>query len=114
MNLIANRQLTGEYGTVIAGQQFIVRDEIAMQLLKDGVVRRAEAPRIAYSTKVIRPQETPEVSPRGPFHGDVSVPDAEPADVVTAGHQVLSESDVSTSRITDSGGRSGRSRSFTR
>ena len=48
MRLIAERQLYGSYGLVHAGQQFEVADDIGTELLRRGLVHRADPPRIAY------------------------------------------------------------------
>jgi hypothetical protein len=109
MNLIANRQLTGEYGTVNPGQEFEARDEIAEDLLRRGLVRRAEPPRIEYETKVIVP-EAPEVSPRQPFRHQ-PVPNKEPKKLASQGDPVFSTTNLPAMRADDFGGRRGRSRS---
>jgi hypothetical protein len=109
MKLIANRQLTGEYGTVVGGQIFEVRDEVGTQLMADGVARSATAPRIEYDTKVIVPAEAPGVSARQEPFRHVPVLDEEPAPVATNGDPVLSESDVPEPRASDPGRRRGRS-----
>src|SRR5439155_24925198 len=110
MKLIANCQLHGNYGTVVPGQTFETTESIGADLLKQGVVRLAVAPRIQYDTKMIIPREAPEVGPRQPFR-DVSVPNEESAEVVADRDSVFSESDLLESGTLDSGGRSGRSRS---
>lgn len=66
MRLIATQQITGDYGTVVAGQAFACDPLVGAQLLARGLARPAEAPRVLYETKVIQP-EAPEVSPRLPF-----------------------------------------------
>ena len=110
MKLIANRQLTGAYGTVTPGQHFEVSDEIANDLLRRGLVRQAGVPRIEYDTRAITPSEAPEVSPREPFR-HVFVPNTEPADMAAEGDSVLSESDLLEQGIADRGGRRARARS---
>lgn len=57
------QQLTGEYGTVIAGQEFECRDETGKQLVLSRLARKPGSPRIAYETKPAS-FEAPEVSPR--------------------------------------------------
>lgn len=113
MKLIANRQLRGEYGLVVPGQEFEVREEIGLQLLRIGVVERPVDPKITYETKVIVP-EAPEVSARHPFR-DVPVPDAESEAVASEGDSVLPDADVSESEegTTHSRGRGRRARSGT-
>lgn len=107
MEVIANRQLRGEYGTVAPDQSFECRNETAQQLLKAGLVRNAMPPVIEYQTKVIVP-EAPEVSPRHPFR-DVSVPHKESAGVATESNRVLPAADVPKSGAPDSRGRARRS-----
>src|SRR4029077_235206 len=109
MNLIANRQLTGEYGTVNPGQEFEARDQIAEDLLRRGLVRRAEPPRIEYETKVIVP-EASEVSPRQPFR-HLPVPDQKSTDVATESDRLFSAANLPAMRADDSGGRGIRPRS---
>ena len=38
MKVRANRQLTGDYGTVVAGQVFELNQDIALELLRSGVI----------------------------------------------------------------------------
>ncbi len=109
MRLIANRQLCGVYGVVVAGQEFDCPDEIAVTLLKAELVRKPAAPQVVYETKVVMPG-APGVSTR-PLFCDVSVPDAQQARVFTPSDSVLPESDVPTPRTTNSRGRAGRARS---
>jgi hypothetical protein len=111
MRVIANRQITGEYGSVVAGQAFDVRDELAEDLMKRNLVRTAAAPRILYDTKVIQPAEAPEVGPREPFRRNVPVPNQESPDVAPEGDRVLPEPDVHESEPADLVGRGLRSRS---
>jgi hypothetical protein len=106
MRVIANRQLHGSYGDVVAGQGFECQDDIGRQLLRDGSVRLPEEPRILYDTKVIVPQ-APEVSARQPFR-DVPVHHEEPAAVAPEGDSVLSSAKLSEPRNVDRGGWSGR------
>ena len=108
MRLIANRQLTGDYGTVVAGQEFEASEQIAARLLSMNVAHRATAPRIEYDTKVIVPA-APEVSARQPFR-DLPVPDEESPEMAASGDRVLRDTDLSASRATDFSGRGGRPR----
>lgn len=108
MKLIANRQLYGEYGTVVAGQEFEARDEIALQLLQSGVVHRADPPRVTYETKVIVPMAS-EVTARQPFR-HLPVSDQEPPTVVAQSDGVLSAADIQGERNDDTGRRPGRRR----
>ena len=66
MRLISNIQLTGTYGTVVAGQEFECEESTARELLTAGIVRKAGPPVVRYETKVIAP-EAPEVSARHSF-----------------------------------------------
>src|SRR5512137_189099 len=91
MRLIANRQLTGVYGTVVAGQEFECPDDVARQLIQSGVVHKAEPPKVQYETKIIRPAE---VGPAQPFR-DVPVPDPQPAPVAAPGNRVVQIADLS-------------------
>ena len=84
MRVIAIRQLTGNYGTVIAGQEFTCSDDVARELLAAGVVRRPDPPQVIYETKVIVP-EAPEVRARDSFR-DVCLSDKEPQGVAPEGH----------------------------
>jgi hypothetical protein len=92
MKLIANCQLTGVYGTVIAGQQFEAEDELALHLIKGQMAHKADPPRIEYQTKVIVP-EAPEVSPREPFR-DLLMPDETAPTVAPESNRILPQSDV--------------------
>lgn len=107
MRVIANKPLRGEYGYVVADQEFDVRDDLAEQLLKKGMVRHARPPKVQYETRVIT-MEAPEVSPREPFR-DMPLPDEKPEAVVTESNQLLSVADVPPSRAIDSRGRGRRS-----
>ena len=108
MQVIANRQLRGEYGTVTPDQQFECRDETAQALLKSGMVRPAAPPKIQYETKIIVP-EAPEVSPREPFR-DMPVSHAQSPDLATESDRMFPVADLSSDRTTDPRGRGGRSR----
>lgn len=107
MKLIANRPITGDYGTVVPGQDFEPTDERAHDLLKRGLARKKEEPVIQYETKVVTP-EAPEVSPRHPFR-DVPVPDAEPEDVAPEGDSGVPDADVQNGGNAHSGRRGRRS-----
>lgn len=109
MKLIANRQLTGTYGTVVAGQMFEVDDETAMQLIGQGVAHKSDPPRIEYQTKVIVP-EAPEVSPREPFRHSL-MPYEEPSAVAIESNRILPKSDLQESADAHPGRRGRRSRS---
>jgi hypothetical protein len=104
MRLIANCQLTGDYGTVTAGDIFIVPDPDAQKLITAGVARRADPPRILYETKPARYEmrtiqpEAPEVSARSTFPdapGYVRLPDAQPQTVASESDSVLPKPNVS-------------------
>lgn len=110
MRVIANRQITGEYGSVLPGQTFEVRDEIAEDLLKRSLVRTAAGPRVMYDTKVIQPAEAPEVGARDPFR-NVPMPNEGSTDVAAEGDRVLPEADLLEPEATDSFRRPGRARS---
>jgi hypothetical protein len=112
MKVIANRQLTGIYGTVIADQEFETQDDIANALLKSGHVRHSKPPRIQYETKVIVP-EAPEVSPREPFR-DVPLSHAQSPDVASESDRMFPVADLSSDRTTDPRGRGRRSGSNSR
>jgi len=113
MRLIANRQLTGDYGTVTAGQLFIVPDPDAEKLMAADCARRADPPRILYETKPARYEmpavqpEAPGVSARDTFR-DVCLPDAQPTAVAPESDPVLSEPDAPKEGIADYRGRRGR------
>lgn len=110
MTLIANRQLTGDYGTVHAGQVFTVTDEVGLQLISNGVARRPDPPRVLYETKVIVP-EAPEVSARQSLFRDLPVSDPEPKNLAPQSHRELPVADVCKPRTSHPGGRGGRARS---
>lgn len=111
MKLIANRQLYGEYGTVVAGQEFEASDQVGLQLLQSGVVRRPDPPRVTYETKVIVPTAS-EVSARQPFR-HLPVSDPESPNMAAEGDRVLSAADLPAVRNDDPGRRSGRRRPST-
>ena len=106
MRLIANRQLTGDYGSVVAGDGFEVEDATGHQLITAGLARRAETPRVQYETKVITP-EAPEVSARQPFR-ELSLPHAEPPSVAPESDRVVPPTDLSQSGVVDRGRRGRR------
>lgn len=107
MRLIARCQLHGDYGDVPPGHQFECQDDIAAQLIAQGMARKAEPPKILYETKIIRP---PEVGPAVPFR-DVFDSNTKPEELAAAGDPVLPEPDVSKQRGADPGGWRRRSRS---
>jgi len=108
MKLIANCQLSGDYGMVTEGDMFEARDEIGEILIRNGNARKADPPEVVYETQALQPQETPEVRPKTPFR-DVHVPDAEPPRVVEERDQELPRANVS-SKPTRTADRSGRRR----
>lgn len=110
MQVIANRQLFGDYGAVVAGQQFECQDDVANELIARSLVRRLEAPKVAYEVKVIVP-EAPEVAAARepePFRSDVPLPDPEPQGMAPEGNRVLPGSDVRQERPANRGRRRGR------
>ena len=108
MKLIALSQSTGIYGTVTAGEEFEVPDELAEELLRRGNVVKALPPPVVYETKVIVPQP-PTVGARPPFR-HVPVPDAQPPELASASDRELRKPNVSEQGIADPGGRGRRSR----
>ena len=108
MQVIANRQLRGEYGIVVPDQLFECSDETAQELLKSGLVRNALPPRVQYETKVITP-EAPEVSPREPFPGHLPMLDKKPETVATEGDPLFHGANLPPLGTTDPRGRGGRS-----
>lgn len=107
MQVIANRQLTGSYGTVAPDAKFECPDDIVQQLLANGMVRNPAPPRVQYETKIIKPT-APEVGPREPFR-DSPVSDQKPATVATEGDRVLPGANLPERGAADSRGRGGRS-----
>jgi hypothetical protein len=88
-----SQQLSGSYGTVVAGQVFETDGETAFSLKKAGYARSAVPPPILYETKVIRPQDAPQVSTRQPFrHGDLRHEESQ--GVASQGDRVLPKSDL--------------------
>ena len=70
MKVIALRQLTGDYGRVHAGQQFEAPDDVAAELLRRGLVHRADGPKILYEMRggrIVTPadEELKEREPNG-------------------------------------------------
>lgn len=110
MKVIANRQITGEYGTALPGQVFEVRDDLAEDLMRRNLVRTAAPPRVQYETRAIRPSEAPEVSAREPFR-HLPVSNEESTDLAPESDRVLPEADLPESGTIDPGGRAGRARS---
>lgn len=107
MRLIANRQLTGVYGSVVAGDGFDVEDATGRQLLNAGLARRADPPSVRYETKVITP-EAPGVSARQPFR-DSTLPHEEPPSVAPESDKFVPPTDLSESGTADRGRRGRRS-----
>ena len=110
MRLVANTQLTGVYGTVLAGQEFECHDPTALELLQAGSVHKAGSPAISYETKVIAPGEAPQVSARETFR-HVPLSDEGPERVASEGDCVLPAADARQRGAADHSGRRGRSRS---
>jgi hypothetical protein len=110
MRLIANRQLTGDYGTVVTDQEFDTSDEIAQQLMRNGMAHRKQPPTIEYETKVIHPEEAPEVSPREPFRDSI-VPHEKPPAMAPESAPSISAADVPERGDAHPGRRRGRPRS---
>ena len=114
MRLIANRQLAGDYGVVVAGDQFIVSDPDGLKLIEMGVARRADPPRVLYETKPARYEmptiqpAAPEVSARASDFRDVCLPDAKPAPVAPESNSVLPKPNASEPGTADPVGRRGR------
>ena len=115
MKLIANRQLCFGNNVVEGGDEFEMPDDVAADLMKREVARRAEPPKILYETKPARMEtptiepESPEVTARQPFR-NVPVLDEESPQLAPASNPMLPESDVSEQRTTDPSGRRKRSR----
>lgn len=112
MDLIANCQLTGDYGTVVEGDFFTVDASVGASLIQRGLARPANPPRIFYDTKVIQP-EAPEVRPRLPFR-DLSLCDPESSQLAPASHSVFPGAELPSdeTRITHHRGRPRRTRSI--
>jgi hypothetical protein len=103
MRIVANTQLTGIYGTVVAGEEFDCPDGTALELLRLGRARRVAPPAVRYETKVIVP-EAPEVSAREGFR-HLRVPDKKSANVAPEGHRLLARPDIPKQRTAHSRGR---------
>jgi len=114
MKLIANRQLTGTYGTVAPGEEFECPDEVAGELLRAMLARPAAPPRVTYETKVIWPAlpEALGVSPRLPFR-DLSLSDPQPPPLAAPSCTVLPITDIHAQGNVDHRGRGRRARSGT-
>lgn len=109
MRLVATRQvLIGGLGTFLMGQEFDAPDDVAKQLMANGVARHPDPPRVVYQTKVITP-EAPEVSARHPFRHS-GMFDAESAELAAEGDSSVPESDVSERGVAHPGGRGRRTR----
>jgi len=98
MKLIANRQTTGDYGTVAPDGYFHCPDDVAKELLASGIARIPDPPKIL-EHKVFSP---PEVGPIIPFR-DMPVSDEESTLVADASYSVLSQPDVSEPGTADCG-----------
>lgn len=88
MRLIANRQLTGDYGTVPPGAYFDADEDTALSLIKRGLATQTD---FTYETKVITP-EAPVVTAT-PFR-HLPDPDPEPAALAAVRASVRAVSDV--------------------
>lgn len=109
MQLIALRQTCGDYGMISAGQVFTADDEVARQLIMEGIARRPDPPRIVYETKVVVP-EAPEVSARQPFR-DLHLPDdPEPPALAAVRDSVLAAANVQQQGTVDNRRKRGRPR----
>jgi hypothetical protein len=108
MKLIANRQLTGHYGTVAPHAVFECDDAVGTQLLANDLARKAAPPTVVYETQTLEPFEAPEVRPERPFR-NVHLSNAEPETVATEGDSLVSDADVQASGTSNRGGRGGRS-----
>ena len=102
-----SNQLSGAYGTVVAGQEFECEDPTAIELLRAGFVRKPGSPAVQYETKVIVPHEAPQVSPRQPFR-HVPVSDARPETVASQGDCVFPPAADEQRGTAHSGRRTGR------
>ncbi len=90
MNLIANRQLTGDYGTVAPGQYFNADQDVAESLIARGLARSVFA---GYETKVITPT-TQEVKPLATPFRDLPRADTEPPALAALRTAVCSVPDI--------------------
>ena len=100
MKLIANQQLTGDYGTVLPGQWFECDAPVAEQLIQRGLATRALIR--TYETKVVVP-EAPMVG-ADPFRNVFSF-DEEPPALVALRTAVCAVSDVPPARDSGHSGR---------
>lgn len=100
------QQLTGDYGTVTAGQEFECREDVAMQLIRGGKARKPGSPRVLYETKPAS-FEAPEVSPRQPFR-DSSVPDQKSEELAPESDSMFSGPDLPVQGNAHRGGRGRR------
>jgi len=110
MKLQANRDQVGTGYKVRKDQVFEVteRSEID-ELLRRGLARIPDPPRVVYQTKVIRPA-APEVAASSVFRDVHHADDAQPVTVPPEGDPVLSGTDARAERAADSGRRAGRDR----
>ena len=108
MILIADRQITGDFGRVTPGTEFECDAATAAHLLDRNLAHRPAAPRVVYEVKVIAP-EAPAVASEGPFR-DVLVHHAEPPTVAPQGDSGMESADVPEQRTADTGRRRGRPR----
>ena len=111
MRLVANKQTTGDYGTIPPGGVFHTPDDIGRQLITMGIARIDAPPAVLYETKVVTP-EAPQVSARDIFPGptsDGALPDAQPEGLAPEGDPLLSGAEVQEPGAPDSGRRSKRS-----
>ena len=108
MKVIANRQITGDWGTAHPGAHFECPGDQVDGLLSRGLVRIPDPPRVVYEVKVITP-EAPAVASEGPFCY-MPVPDQEPPTVAAEGDSGMESADVQEQRNVDPGGRRGRPR----
>lgn len=111
MRLVANKQTTGDYGTIPPGGVFHTPDDIGRQLIAMEIARIDAPPAVLYETKVVTP-EAPQVSTRDAFPGptsDGALPDAPPQGVAAESDPVLPETDIPEPGAPDSGRRSKRS-----
>jgi len=92
MKLIANKQLTGDYGTVRPGQSFDAQSDVARELVRRGVAQ--VAPAVVYENKAT------EVAARLPFR-DSAVSNQEPQGMATEGDSVFFIPDLSGFRASD-------------
>ena len=99
--LTANRQLCGDYGVVVPGQQFTASPEQAAALIARGLATACEIRPVTYQAKVMIVPNAPEVAALPQPFRDVRLPDAQPEAVATESDPVLRAADVSESRTPD-------------